>query len=141
MSEALLWTRTRRALNIIDSKGTYLRIEDALNEGISDVHYCFRDANSISVTGWIELKHLDEWPKRASTKVKVRHYTDEQRGCIADYNHSGGRASMLLQVGDDILFLGFRHAVKLGCYTKEELMLCCPYWHKKIKPSELVILL
>jgi len=49
------------------------RHEDACASGVPDVSYACR-----GTSGFIELKQLDAWPKRATTSVRIHHLSPEQ---------------------------------------------------------------
>lgn len=45
-------------------------VENPACPGTPDVQY---------IDGWLELKFLEEWPKRAETTVRIEHFTPQQR--------------------------------------------------------------
>jgi len=82
--------------------------------GTPDVNY---------VEGWIELKSLEEWPKREDTPLRVDHYTPQQKVWAVRRRRAHGRCHLLLKVGQDWLLLdGAVAARELGKVTKERLM-------------------
>lgn len=102
-----------------------MRIENLVEPGTPDVNY--RD-------GWIELKYIPAWPKRAETMVKIDHYTPQQRAWAIRRGHVGGKVSLLLVVGDEwLLFSGKDAAYWLGeTWTRAACMrFCLKYWPKK----------
>ena len=75
------------------------------------------------IGGWIELKKLDEWPARATTKVKLPHYTVQQRAWAKVHHYRGGRSYWLLRVRKEWLLLhGAIAAEVVGTLTREELI-------------------
>lgn len=50
------------------------------------------------VGGWIELKWLPGWPKRADSPVRLEHYTQQQRVFHQMWWARGGMVHLLLQV-------------------------------------------
>ena len=97
-SEAQLWSTVKRHLS---PHGQFVRIESPLTErGIPDVAYCVR-----GVTGWLELKELDTWPKRTTTPLRVGHLTLEQMLFLEEWERNLGSAYGLLQVERDYLLL------------------------------------
>ncbi len=51
------------------------------------------------VAGWIELKYMREWPKRADTVVRFPKYTPQQRSWHKRRRSRGGNVWLLLKVG------------------------------------------
>jgi hypothetical protein len=92
-------------------------VENGVGAGTPDVNY---------VEGWLELKSLDEWPKRASTKVRIEHYTQGQRVWIYRRYMKGGVVYLLLKVANDwLLFDGGAAYFHVGKVNKKELFGCC----------------
>jgi hypothetical protein len=94
-----------------------VRIESKTEAGISDVLYCIQGH-----TGWLELKELEDWPKRASTPVRIHHLMLEQVTFLESWQASGGKAHLLLQVNRNYLLLtaGLARAIYIGA-TRAEL--------------------
>jgi hypothetical protein len=111
--EQLMWDAVRPTLV---SAGLHpCRVENACETGMPDVNYSH---------GWIELKCLKEWPKRAKTLVAIDHYTKEQRAWAMRRETCGGRVYLLLKVGAShyILLRGRHAAIWVGKMNKEELL-------------------
>lgn len=83
--------------------------EDALNTGIPDLSY-----SGGGVHGWIELKWLPAWPKRAETPVRIPHYTKEQKHFLLSRGRAGGRCWLLLRVGKEHLLFDHEYAQRVG---------------------------
>lgn len=83
--------------------------EDALNSGIPDLSYSGNGAH-----GWIELKWLEAWPKRAATIVRIPHYTKEQKHFLLSRGRAGGRCWLLLRVGREHLLFDHESAQAFG---------------------------
>jgi hypothetical protein len=98
-------------------------VENPCRPGTPDVNY---------IEGWIELKWLDNWPKRSSTVVRLDHFTPQQRLHLARRWNLGGNAYLLLQVGQDwLLFNGEEAAKIVGKVPKSELEEACQArWHR-----------
>ncbi|MCK9569066.1 hypothetical protein M0R72_09000 [Candidatus Pacearchaeota archaeon] len=60
--------RTVQALNRAGLDA--ISVENPAYPGTPDVNY---------VGGWVELKWIADWPKRAATPVKINHFTPQQR--------------------------------------------------------------
>ena len=116
MSEKSLWSLTRTGIKgEVPSHELHLeRIENAAGAGTPDVNYCIR-----GTAGWVELKYIDEWPKREDTLVAVDHFTKEQRIFLHNYSMAGGRCFVWIQVdGEYFLFDGLRASMYLGHRSK-----------------------
>lgn len=88
------------------------RIENMLASGIPDVNIS---------TGWVELKWAREWPVRATSALRLDHYTDIQRSRLMERWNAGGGAWLLVQVKTCWLCFEAPAAQKVGQLTKEEL--------------------
>lgn len=69
-----------------------VRVENVLHPGHPDLDYTH---------GSIELKYLPEWPKRASTKVRLPEFTGEQVAWLTRRWEKGGLAWLLVRVGSE----------------------------------------
>lgn len=106
-------------------------VENPVYPGTPDINF---------VEGWIELKILDAWPKRASTKVTIRCFTPQQRIWLHRRCRRGGRAFFLLKVDNDwLLFDGMTAAEQIGKLTKAEMFEHC-IWESQtpIRTNELI---
>ena len=113
-SEASLWKTLRKRL---EGNCQYSRHEDSIGAGIPDVSYSLRGTN-----GWIELKYLPDFPKRAATPVRVRHFTDNQRAFIWGRGKEGGYCWVLLQVDRQYLLFDWTMAYLIGTLPRDELL-------------------
>tara|TARA_R110000824_G_scaffold40192_12_gene120749 strand:+ start:888 stop:1298 length:411 start_codon:yes stop_codon:yes gene_type:complete len=91
MSEKNFWTLIRNNLPL-----TMYRVENRVAQGMPDVHY-IRESNS----GWIELKYVDNWPK----KRFVSGLRLNQAMWATKYVLNGGRSWVLIRVGRDFTIL------------------------------------
>jgi len=114
MSETKLNRRVKKLLTGPNRR--VVRIETTTENGVPDIYY-----NLCGATGWIEDKYLRTWPKRVTTVVRLEHYTDQQRRWLFKEGQAGGRAWLLLQVGEDHLLFDWRAAQAVGHLTKAEL--------------------
>lgn len=86
--------------------------------------------------GWIECKKTQEWPKRASTPVRLDHeLLDTQKVWIRKHTKRNGRVHVLVQIGLEFLLLNGMDAVScLGKDTREQLcaraLLHCHGWQE-----------
>lgn len=111
-------------------------IENTLAKGTADVEY---------VDGWIELKALDEWPRRGLSLVRVDKYTKEQRQFARLRHRAGGRIFFLLKIDNTqewLLFDGITAAEKVGTLTCAGLHdIAIGYWQRSVDPEEFLSLL
>lgn len=89
-------------------------VENPIYPGTPDIAY---------IGGWIELKKLDQWPVRETTKVRLSHYTIQQKAWARMHHHRGGTSYWLLRVQKEWLLLhGAVAAEVVGTLTKTELI-------------------
>lgn len=111
--ESQMWAALRPVL--AGWKLDCVRIETPARDGIPDVNYTF---------GWIELKNVEDWPKKQDTPLRVDHFTVEQRAWLFRRWMSGGLAFLLLRVrkpSDWLLFDGLTASNIVGKVSKNEL--------------------
>jgi len=92
----------------------WIRLENAVDEGTPDVNGCF-DSNEV----WIELKALHEWPKRASTPVRLNHFKDCQRQWLVNRWLSGGNAWLFVRVAREYFLFSAPVALKVDTLTRQ----------------------
>ena len=92
MSERNMRKRVVQWLSDLDA----FAVENPAHPGTADVNY---------IEGWVELKQLKAWPKRASTPVRIEHYTSQQRIRARKRWNKGGNIFWLLQVKNEWLLL------------------------------------
>jgi hypothetical protein len=80
--------------------GRLVRLEGNPISGIPDLYF-----NFLGATGWLELKHLDRWPVRPRTPVRIESLRLEQVLWLEAETRARGRAFLLLQVGNEWLLL------------------------------------
>lgn len=120
--------RVVRALRSLDA----VAVENPAYPGTPDVNY---------IGGWLELKWLRRWPENADTDpVLIRHFTQQQRVWLSRRCRRGGRAWLLLQVGQEyLLFDGEMAAEVVGRAPRGALLRsACKYWPRGLRSSELV---
>ncbi len=76
------------ALKVLHGKA----VENVVGPGTPDVAF---------IGGWAELKKIKAWPVRSDTLVRVPHFTPQQRSWLATHVTLGGRAYMLIQIGNE----------------------------------------
>lgn len=115
-AEANLWNRLRT--NMI---GKYwqeaTRHEDKFQKGIADVSFC-----QCGIAGWMELKHVSEWPRREKTLVRIPHYSIEQKDFLEKKGIAMGNTWLFVQVEGDFLLYNHTAAQFLPDKTKTEMV-------------------
>lgn len=117
-----------------------VRVENPAHPGTPDINFCGHGLeDSTLIEGWVELKELDRWPARASTLVRVDHFTPQQRIWLRRRWEHGGAAWVLLKVKQDWLLLTGEAAARvLGKSTKGELVSAATRtWHGSAYKKEL----
>jgi len=123
----------RHVVNMLRSLDA-ISVENSAYPGTPDVNF---------VEGWIELKKIKEWPKRRTSKLKIEHYTPQQRVWLLRRWKKGGCALLLLQVEKEwLLFDGEVAGLKVGRLTREELYNQCLYfWETKPLTDEFLAII
>ena len=109
-------------------------VENPAQPGTPDVNY---------IEGWIELKWLRAWAKRATTVIHIDHWTRRQKIWHFRRRCAGGQAWVLLQCRREwLLFDGAVAALWLNRSTKAQLMIAAhSYWPRGMIYSELIEIL
>lgn len=136
MNESSFWNRIRKGLK--NPPDVHLvRIENAVYSGTPDVSFCINTA--FISEGFMELKFLKEWPKRAATIIRLPHFTPAQRTWLHDRHMAGGNCFLCLGVDKStFLFEGLDAAMHLGKDWDKE-ALChnaLKYWDGTIDWSD-----
>ena len=63
--------------------------------------------------GWLELKVVAGWPKRAETVIRVEHLTHEQLIWGATWALAGGRWGLLIRVGREVFLFDIYGAAEV----------------------------
>jgi hypothetical protein len=71
------------------------RIENRVGRDVPDLYVaCF------GWQGWVELKVLPAWPKKASTPVRLAHWTAGQRAWARRHELYCGRVALLVEIAE-----------------------------------------
>jgi hypothetical protein len=90
--ESSLWRLFHKHLR---RHGDFQRIENLVGVGMPDVNgVLFSTKREV----WIELKQIERWPARATTPLRIAHYTQEQRDWIAHRGKIAGNVYMLVGI-------------------------------------------
>ena len=112
--ESAMWKKVRPIL--LAAKLDPVRVENPIHPGTPDVN--------LSNGKWIELKCIPGWPVRASTGVRIAHFTPQQRVWLyRRWKAAPGSTLLLLEVLSDkqwLLFDGDVAAKVVGRSTTKE---------------------
>lgn len=119
-------------VNKLKNFGLAQRIEESLALGVSDVVYCLRWLEERPRTGWIELKRLQHWPAKASTKVWLPHYTTDQADFLERWGKAGAGAYLLAHVQEDFLLFPYQYAreIQKGVVTTRLFDVACAHGYQ-----------
>lgn len=133
MRESDLWKYVRDGLR---GKCHLTRIESSAGNGVPDV--------SIGIPGknvWVELKYIESWPKRPTTKVKLP-LRPEQKWWIKARGEMSGNVWVLCRIQDDFFLVHWSDCEELCAgVTKEEWFVVTAEsgnWYKRIDFNELM---
>lgn len=130
--ESSLWKTVK---NNMKDKWEATRVENNISLGTPDVYYTIIQTGTM---GWIELKHKKQWPKREKTKIKIDHFTPQQRNFLKNHGKLGANVFMLLQVDRDYLLFDWTIAKDFGTLDKVELIdRSILHWENHIDYNEL----
>jgi len=117
-----------------------VRVENPVGPGTPDVNWCGRNRATGEVsTGWVELKYLEAWPKRASTLVRIKHYTQQQRDWLLLRHAAGGRVALLLQVRREYLLFKGAACQEVGGLRRYDLLsLASDHWLQPVGWAEVL---
>ena len=73
------------------------------------------------LSGWVELKVLEKLPGRATTPVKIPHWTTGQRYWALRHRQHGGMTWLVVKVGESVyVFDAAEAAGSIGTWTAKE---------------------
>ena len=134
--EKTLWKYIKK---LIGKEWNASRHEDFCSSGIPDVSFGYKGIN-----GWIELKYIPEFPKRKSTKIKIRHLTKNQCVWLSARGRSGDSCWILLQIEREYFLIKWLYAYHLkdGEWGREDLKKnSTGHWNRKIDKEEFLNLI
>ena len=109
------------------------RHEDKLSRGIADVSFCQSGHH-----GWMELKHVDDFPVRDTTLVRIPHYHDYQRNFLRDKGRAGGNTWLFVQVGGSHFLFDHETAASVGFLTRPQMFDASTWaWERRLNYLEL----
>lgn len=110
MSEAILSKRVVQAIRKLDP----VPVDNPRKPGTPDVNY---------IEGWVELKYLADWPKRAKTLVKFPKFYPQQRVWLVKRSLARGRCFVFVQIKFMyLLYEGGYAAQHFDRMTKDEMI-------------------
>jgi hypothetical protein len=111
MSEANLRRTFREYMSPF---GVLHRVENKLGGGTPDAAFCLtHPAMRVARSGWVEFKHVEDWPKRATTPFRIKSLTREQADFLYGWVDAGGRAFLLIRVADTLFLHSGRRAPEI----------------------------
>lgn len=131
MRESTLWNYIKKGLL---GKWHATRIESSSGNGVPDISYGMPYIN-----GWIELKYVKEWPKRATTRVKLP-LRPEQKHWIATRGGLSGHVWVICRVQDTFFLISYHsaiHLTEIGATRSDWPMWATLTWDDKIDFNEL----
>lgn len=88
-SESVMWKKVRPIF--LEAKLDPVRVENPIHPGTPDVN--------LADGRWIELKCIPRWPVRASTVVRIKHFTPQQRVFLyRRWKSAPGSTFLLLEI-------------------------------------------
>jgi hypothetical protein len=81
------------------------RVENRVKKDTPDLYFSTKASPATDnrpLTGWIELKCLDAFPVKATTTIKLPHWTNGQRYWAIRHQINGGNTWLVVQVGDEV---------------------------------------
>jgi hypothetical protein len=120
MAESSLWSYLKKNMQ---GYGHWVRIENSVGEGTPDVNACCNQ-NGFTIDAWIELKSVRAWPKRASTAVKIPHFTSEQKQWLLDRYQAGGAAFLFVRIEREYFLFTAPVAYIIDTMTREQWQQC-----------------
>ena len=134
MSEKAMWSTMRVKMAQGHHWREATRHEDKLAKGIADVSFVSEDARH----GWMELKQVDEWPKRESTIVRVEHFTTDQLHWLQRKGKAGGNTWLFMKVERDWLLFYWNQIELIGQINRADLERAATcVWRGRMNWSEL----
>jgi hypothetical protein len=113
-AESVMWRTLRPVLAA--AKLDPVRVENPVHPGTPDVN--------LADGRWMELKCLRAWPVRPTTKVRIPHFTPQQRVWLyRRWKYAPGTTHLLLEIREDrqwLLFDGDVAAKVVGRGTQSE---------------------
>jgi len=112
--EKTLWYYLKKGMG---QRWNACRHEDRSTPGTPDVSFGI----SRGLQGWMELKAIDDWPRRDSTIVRIRHLTRVQKLWLTRRGETGASCWILVRVKRDYLLFHWTNIDRLGEMTRSEM--------------------
>ena len=91
------------------------RIENLCGSGTPDVTFTVPSKH-----GWIELKYLENFPKRPTTKVKIACFTDQQKLWLTRRGRLAGDCWLFVRVGKEMFLFSWDQVYSVEEWTQAE---------------------
>ena len=117
MTEQNFWQYIRS--NLFDVR--MYRVENKVMQGMPDLHYIHE-----GITGWIELKFLNDWPKKRMTTGLML----TQAMWLEEYALSGGNSWIMIRIAREFTgLIGGRDAMKIYDRPSRAAFMGMLCWH------------
>ena len=93
------------------------RVENRVKRDTPDLYIA---EATMALRGWVELKVLLEWPKRATTPVRLEHWTSGQRYWANRHSLHGGQCWLVVQVQEEVYVFNAATAAISMDWTRAE---------------------
>jgi hypothetical protein len=93
------------------------RVENRVKRDTPDLYIA---EATLALRGWVELKVLPEWPKRATTPVRIEHWTTGQRYWANRHSLHGGQSWLVVQVLEEVYVFNAATAALCMDWTRAE---------------------
>ncbi len=117
MRESCFWGKHLRPYFKSTPGLIYTRHEDDVTAGIPDISF-----TRCGVSGWIELKAYDEWPKREKTLIRFDNFTDQQRSFLTKRGEAGANCFLIACIGRDVLVFPWTSLEGVGSTNRSDLV-------------------
>ena len=123
-AEANLWARLRsNMVPLYWCEAT--RHEDKFQKGIADISFC-----QAGIGGWMELKHVSDWPRRDNTPIRIPHYSIDQKDFLEKKGKHQGNTWLFLQIGSDYLVYDWLPAQELPDLPKAHMIAIATFFYE-----------
>ena len=117
-SESSLWKSLSK---IMKHYWIARRLECSYPSGVPDVYYRLPH-HGRWYPGWIELKYLPKYPKNRTLKIRIDHFTKEQKLWIRQELRTGGVSLLLLKIERTVFLLDEKTALNIENFCYNQLM-------------------
>lgn len=110
----------------IGKRWHYQNHEDRHAKGVPDTSYGYKGVN-----GWIEFKSIAKWPSKATSPLKLPHFTGEQRMWLHRRGRKAGNCWLVAEIGEHVFLVAHDNLDGVGKWTKDEWLFGADDWWLK----------